>query len=410
MTPAAFRARFRFGIKTRLTFLYGAMFLVAGVALILIFILIFRSNYPAGKTVTRILASSAKLPPAGVRSVREQLDLHRAKDLVTMTSQSLVALAVVIALAVSIGWAMAARALRPVSRITETARRVADRHLHERIALQGPADELKELADTFDAMLDRLDAAFEAQRQFVANASHELRTPLATNRTLLEVAIAAGRIPGELRELTDTVLATNFRSELIIDGLLTLARSDGQVLRRVPVDLSDVAAAAVEQTAREAAAARIDVDAVPLPAAAHGDPVLLEHVALNLVRNGIRHNHPGGWVRVSTAPGPQPGEARLTVANSGPTVRAEQVGELFEPFRRLDATRVVGTQGAGLGLSIVRSVVRSHGGRLTATPGEDGGLHVEVIIPAVYHAAAAAGAALGPAASLNARPRGSTPP
>jgi signal transduction histidine kinase len=372
----------RLGIRARLTLLYGGMFLLAGGVLIAIFYIIFMYNYPGGKAVENVLSRSGHLRPDGVEAVRQQLDLHRGRVARSLVIQCMLALAVVAVAAVGFGWIMAGRALGPVRRITDTARRVADRNLGERIALQGPDDELRELADTFDAMLKRLDASFDGQRQFVANASHELRTPLATNRTLIEVAIASGRVPPGLRELVDTILATNSRSELIIDGLLTLARSDSEAIRRVPVDLSDVAAGAVEQTAREAAAARITVDAMPYPATTVGDPVLLERLALNLVRNGIRHNHPGGWVGVSTAARGEPGGVELVVTNSGPVVRPQQLDMLFEPFRRLDSSRVADSQGVGLGLSIVRSVVQSHGGILAATPGESGGLAIRVRLPA----------------------------
>jgi signal transduction histidine kinase len=368
-------------IRTRLTLLYGGLFVIAGALLVVIFLAIFRGNYPSGPSVDRILSSTGKLSPAEVRTIRQQLDLHRARDLSAMTAQSLIALAAVTAAALALGWAMAGRVLAPVRRITQIARRVAGLHLDERIALQGPDDELKELADTFDAMLDQLAASLTAQRQFVASASHELRTPLATNRTMLEVALAGGRVPAELRPLVDGVLETNQRSELIIDGLLTLARSDGQVLAPVPVDLSDIAASAVEQTAHEAASAKVEVDTTPLPAATVGDHVLLEHVALNLVRNGIRHNHPGGWLKISTAPGPNPGEAQLTVINTGPVVPADQLDVLFQPFRRMECSRVSNEQGVGLGLSIVASVVHSHRGRLVTEPRPDGGLRVQVILP-----------------------------
>jgi signal transduction histidine kinase len=364
----------------RLTIVYGVLFLLAGAALILIFAVFFRDNYPSPKSVAAVLSASGHLSPTAVIIVRRELDLHRARDLTTMTIQSIIAIAIVATVSMAVGWAVAGQALRPIRRITETARRVAGRHLHERISLRGPDDELKELADTFDAMLDRLDAAFEAQRQFVANASHELRTPIATNRAVLEVALAAGRVPAEVRDVVDTVLQASCRSELIIDGLLTLARSEGQTARRVPVDLSDIAASAIEQTAGEAARARVEVDASPQPAPAVGDPVLLERVAMNLVRNGIRHNHPGGWLRVSTAAGPGAGEAELTVANSGPVIPPDQLDGLFEPFRRLEATRASGVEGAGLGLSIVRSVVRGHDGRLVATARPDGGLLVQVLL------------------------------
>jgi signal transduction histidine kinase len=388
MNHAGDRTQPRLGIRARLTLLYGGMFLLAGGALIGISYVIFKQNYPSGKAVENILSSTGHLRPGQVDALRQQLDLHRGRALGTVVTQCLLAFAAVAAAAAGSGWIMAGRALNPVRRITDIARRVVGRNLGERIALAGPEDEVKELADTFDAMLERLDTSFDSQRQFVANASHELRTPLATNRTLIEVAIASGGVPPELRVLADTILATNSRSELIIDGLLTLARSDSEAIRRLLVDLSDVAAGAVEETAYEAAAARVTVDAMPYPAVTVGDPVLLERLALNLVRNGIRHNHPGGWVTVSTvttAAGGEPGAVELAVTNSGPVVPPQQLDTLFQPFRRLDGTRPDGSQGVGLGLSIVRSVVRSHDGTLHATARECGGLAIRVLLPAAPH-------------------------
>jgi signal transduction histidine kinase len=291
-------------------------------------------------------------------------------------------MAVVAVAAVGFGWLMAGRALRAIRHITDTARRVAGSNLHERISLVGPRDELKELADTFDAMLERLDASFDGQRHFAANASHELRTPLATNRTLLEVAVAQHRVPPQLRQVIDSVLAASARSELILDGLLTLARCENQAIERLPVDLSDVAAGAVEETAAEAAAAGVTIDAAPFPAPATGDPILLERLALNLVRNAIQHNHPGGWVTATTRTAATPGMVELEVSNSGPPVPPEQVDMLFEPFRRLDGNRTSHPHGAGLGLSIVRSIVQTHGGQLTAAARDGGGLIVQIRLEA----------------------------
>ena len=382
----------RVSVRARLTILYGAIFLLAGGALIIIFYVLFRDSYPGSKYVADMLGtpgphdnltinfrSGARLTiPDG--KFLQNWDKDRVRALDSLTTLCFIALGVVALAAVGFGWLMAGGALRPVRRITETAQRVADRSLHERITLRGPNDEFKELADTFDAMLERLDASFDGQRQFVANASHELRTPLATNRTLLEVAIASGDVPAELRPIIDMVLAANARSELIIDGLLALAQSESRAIRPLPVDISDIAADAVEQTAREAAAARVTVDATPDPAITIGDPVLLERLALNLVRNGIRHNHTGGWVMVATSVATG-GEAELVVANSGPVVRPQQIGMLFEPFRRLDSSRLADSQGVGLGLSIVRAVVRAHSGSLTATAREGGGLIIRVRLP-----------------------------
>jgi signal transduction histidine kinase len=389
----------RLSIRARLTLLYGGMFLVAGGVLIGIFYGIFTSNFPGGHLADGILATNGTTTPlhpdqpvsfrpgvqlthADVQAVRQQLDQHRSQIIQSLVGESLLALAVVAVAAVAFGWLMAGRALRSVRHITNTARRVAGSNLHERIALDGPRDELKELADTFDAMLERLDASFDGQRRFAANASHELRTPLATNRTLLEVAVAQHRVPAELRQVIDTVLAANAHSELVLEGLLALARSENQAIERLPVDLSDTAAGAVEETAAEAAAAGITVDAAPDPAPTTGDPILLERLALNLVRNGIRHNHPGGWVAVSTQPAAEPGLVELVVSNSGPPVPPEQVETLFEPFRRLGGSRTGHPQGAGLGLSIVRSVVQTHGGYLTASARDRGGLVVRICLPA----------------------------
>ena len=185
-----------------------------------------------------------------------------------------------------------------------------------------------------------------------------------------------------MRELVDTVLATNERSEMIIDGLLTLARSESQAIERVPVDLRMSRPTPSSRPHGEAGAARITVDAAPGPAPTVGDPVLLERLALNLVRNGLRHNHAEGWMTVSTTARDESGEAELLVANSGPVVPPPQVSELFEPFRRLRNGRVPGREGVGLGLSIVRSVVRAHNGRLLAESREDGGLVIRVRLPA----------------------------
>jgi signal transduction histidine kinase len=177
------------------------------------------------------------------------------------------------------------------------------------------------------------------------------------------------------------VLAASARSEMILDGLLTLARCENQATERLPVDLSDIAAGAVEETAAEAAAAGVTIDAAPFPAVTRGDPILLERLALNLVRNGIQHNHPGGWVTVTTRTGGAPQTVALEVSNSGPLVPPEQVETLFEPFRRLDGNRATHPHGAGLGLSIVRSVVAAHGGQSAAAARDDGGLTIQVRLP-----------------------------
>jgi signal transduction histidine kinase len=377
-------------MRTRLTLLYGGLFLIAGGALIGILYVIFSSNFPGAPLARGIFAPGAVHPPppahapsqAEIQEFAQKLGQHRSEIIGSLLWESLLALAAVATAALGFGWLMAGRALRAVRAITDTARRVAGSNLHERIALAGPHDELKELADTFDAMLERLDASFDGQRHFAANASHELRTPLATNRTLLEVAVAQGRVPEDLRHVIDTVLAASARSELILDGLLTLARCEGQAIDRLPVDLSDVAAGAVEETAAPAAAARVTVYAALHLAHTTGDPVLLERLALNLVSNAIQHNRPGGWVSVTTRTAASSDMAELEVSNSGPFIPPEQVSTLFEPFRRLGSNRIGQPHGAGLGLSIVRSIVQTHDGQLAAIARDDGGLVVRIRLAA----------------------------
>lgn len=377
-------------IRMRLTLLYGSIILLAGCVMIVMFYVIFRHALPTDAIRDVIKAARLRSPngtvalrlPSGqvlnrhdLIALRKGWARHRAHTLDLLAVACLCALVVIAVGSLVLGWVVAGRVLRPINHITATARRVADRSLHERIGLGGPRDELKDLADTFDAMLERLDASFDSQRRFVANASHELRTPLATNRTTLEVALAQHKVTPPVRDAIETVLSTNLRNERMIEGLLTLARSDSQAIERVSVDLSDIAAEAVEQTAAEAAAAGITVEATPEPALVVGDAVLLERLALNLVRNGIRHNNPGGWVMVIT--GSTGDDMELIVSNSGPVVT--DVEAIFEPFRH---ARTGNDDGVGLGLSIVASVVRTHHGSLVVDPRPDGGLTVRVRLPA----------------------------
>jgi signal transduction histidine kinase len=296
----------------------------------------------------------------------------RNETLHSLVTRSLMGLVGVGAASVLLGWWLAGRALRPLHRITDTARRLSETNLDERIGLDGPHDELRELADTFDAMLGRLDSAFDSQRRFVANASHELRTPLAIMRTQLEVA----KTPTELRAASDVVQQVIERSERLLDGLLVLARADGQ-LDTQPTDLAEaLLSASVSPFADE-----VDVTITADPAPVDGDPALLLHLARNLLENACRHNLPtDGWVSAST--GVSGDDAVLEVTNSGSVVPPDAVERLFEPFRRMAADRTEGDTGAGLGLSIVRAVARAHGGEVTADPLPEGGLKVEVRLPA----------------------------
>jgi signal transduction histidine kinase len=414
-------------VRLKLTLTYGGLFLLAGALLLALNYALVRNSLGPAPNVGLTFVASAPGPgvvgpgagptsgavrvfvgdrgevvgavtkasgPGGIlpepitpdgRKVSDVLqdvtDAYRAKTLHELVVKSLQGLGVMAVLSVGFGWAVAGRVLGPLHRMTATARKLSEENLHERIALDGPDDELKELADTFDAMLARLEAAFDSQKRFVANASHELRTPLSIIRTEVDVALAnPDSTPEELRRMGEVVRRATERSDALIDGLLVLARSDRGVTALGPVDLAALADEAVTQSAAEAAAAGVEFRTQFEPAPTSGDDALLGRLAGNLVENAIRHNEPGGRIEVVTGPAEQRGEVRLAVANSGPVIDPADVDGLFEPFRRLGADRVAG-RGAGLGLSIVRSVTVAHGGRIAARPRPGGGLVVEVFLP-----------------------------
>jgi signal transduction histidine kinase len=305
---------------------------------------------------------------------------QRGFDLHELLLWSLIGLAAATIVAGALGWAIGGRILVPLHKVTGAARRASQEHLDERIRLDGPHDELKELADTFDDMLDRLDLAFASQRRFVANASHELRTPLTSMRTLIEVAMAKPtRTTEQLESVIGRVREALGQSEAIIDGLLTLARSDRGLSSRELVDLEAAAQDAIDQTSSAARASNIVVEGDLSAAPTLGDRVLVERLAANLVDNAIRYNMSGGWVQVET--GADDGRSYLLVTNTGPLVPEARVASLFEPFTRLDE-RVGNGKGVGLGLSIVASVVTAHDGRLQADALPDGGLKITVRFPA----------------------------
>ncbi|TQE25340.1 sensor histidine kinase [Streptomyces ipomoeae] len=384
-------------IRIRLTLLYGGMFLIAGILLLSIIYLLAAQavntgNSPLFKIVggTDISVSSDNCPAVDTgnlplsefnSAIADCIDSQRQVALDKLLSRSLLALLGLAVIAFAFGYAMAGRVLAPLGRITRTARAVAGSDLSRRIELDGPDDELKELADTFDDMLERLQRAFTAQQRFVGNASHELRTPLAINRTLLEVHLSDPNAPAELQQLGKTLLATNERSEQLVEGLLLLARSDNQIVERKPVDLAEVASQAIDQVRGEADAKKVEIRGERAPAVVQGNGVLLERIALNLVQNAVRYNVPGegGWVEVTTEH--QHGQAVLVVTNTGPVVPAYEIDNLFEPFRRLRTERTGSDKGVGLGLSIARSVARAHGGHIAAEPREGGGLVMRVTLP-----------------------------
>ncbi|MFF3904852.1 sensor histidine kinase [Streptomyces sp. NPDC001848] len=379
-------------IRIRLTLLYGGMFLIAGILLLSIIYLFAAhalnvgSDLPFKIVSGQVVSDTCNLPqsPAQAGELNDALSAcanqQRQHALDDLLSRSLLALLGLAVIAFAFGYAMAGRVLSPLGRITRTARAVAGSDLSRRIELDGPDDELKELADTFDDMLERLQRAFTAQQRFVGNASHELRTPLAINRTLLEVHLSDPGAPAELQQLGKTLLATNERSEQLVEGLLLLARSDNQIVERKPVDLAEVASQAIDQVHAEAEAKGVEIRGERAPVVVQGNGVLLERIALNLVQNAVRYNVPeGGWVEVTTQA--QHGQAVLVVSNTGPVVPAYEIDNLFEPFTRLRTERTGSDKGVGLGLSIARSVARAHGGHISAQPREGGGLVMRVTLP-----------------------------
>jgi signal transduction histidine kinase len=392
----------RLTIRGRLTLIYGGLFLLAGVVLLGVTYALVSQQLPGNVLVGRVEqgpGAKATLPPVGggpstdlQTYARQVVKDTRNNALESLLTQGGIALGMVGVVAAGFGWLVAGRALQPLHRVTETARRIADapaadRGLHERIGLDGPNDEIKDLADTFDLMLERLDNSFDGQRRFIANASHELRTPLTLNRALLEVAVNRKGAAPEIRQLGDTLLEINARHERLIDGLLLLARSEGATVERSYLDLADIAEHVVAQVPPGPVTVRYELSEAPTT----GNPVLLERLAQNLVENGVRHNiGAGGWVRVSTGRQPD-GTVALVVGNTGPVVPRYEVPRLFEPFHRLGADRLATAPGVGLGLSIVRAVARAHGGEVRAEPREGGGLVVTVILPGSDHAAYPAG-------------------
>ncbi|MFC4564788.1 sensor histidine kinase [Nocardiopsis mangrovi] len=363
-------------LRSRLTLIYGMLFFAAGSLLVLLNYVIVAALLD-NLTFTVAPDSPYFDDPAALEEVK---NTYIETVLAEVTRFSVLALVVVGLLAVGLGYVVAGRALSPLHKITRIARRLSERSLHERIALGGPDDEIRELADTFDGMLERLDHAFDGQRRFVANASHELRTPLAINRTLLEVAIGDPEASPDLRTIGRTLLETNARHEHLIDGLLFLAKSERELDVRTLVDLGEAAETVLSQLSAEieksGLALRSDLRAAPVS----GDPVLLERLIANLVENALRYNVADGEITVRS--GIYEGAPAVQVENSGPVIPGYEIEGLFEPFRRGSGDRVRSSRSAGLGLSIVRSVVRAHGGTVSAWPRAGGGLVVTVALPA----------------------------
>jgi len=392
----------RHSVRLRLTLLYVGLFLASAACLLTITYFLVDQQLPQVTTNGGVIAitgggsggpgagaaagcaSSLGPLPAGPGQVTTcQLQAVAARvgrnTLNELLIESGIALGIMAVASIGLGWLMAGRVLSPLRTITAAARRISARSLHQRIAMTGPDDELKELGDTFDQLLGRLDASFRAQRQFVANASHELRTPLARQRTLLEVALRDREATNaSLRTACQRALAAGEQQEQLIAGLLTLARGERGLDRFDPVDLAAIAAAAVAARHGDAETAQLSLTASIRPAAAAGDPGLAERLVANLVDNAIRYNTPGGQVEIGT--GTRAGRPYLTVTNTGPVIPPDQLGRLFQPFQRMDPARR-SPGGLGLGLAISSAIAAAHGADLRAVTRAAGGLAIEVLFP-----------------------------
>jgi signal transduction histidine kinase len=385
-------------IGPRLTLTFAALFLLAGSALLgLTYGLVDASLHSTGGhgslTKQQALQVQAKCAAnqkdkraivgceqkAFAEGIRAGSSDQRSRALDSLLTYSLIGLGLTTLASGAIGYLVARRMLKPVRSITETARRASHEHLGERLALAGPRDELRELADTFDEMLDRLDRSFAAQRQFVANSSHELRTPLTAMRTAIDVTLAKpGRTQRQLEDMAVRVRRSTEQAQHMVEALLTLTVSEQGGQHAEQLDLAALAEDALDQGGDGIRQADLHVDTALARAPMRGDAHLVERMVWNLIDNAVRHNVAGGWIRVST--GTDDDVAFLRIANSGAVVPDSAVGALAEPFYRL-AGRTGEGGGFGLGLSIARSVSSAHGGTMTVSNPARGGLEVLVRMP-----------------------------
>jgi len=376
-------------IRMRLTILYAGLFLASGTVLVGITSALAAVNFPLLTEYNIGSGGGSASGPGGSLPgfIQEVMANHYAQEAQARAAaqheliiQAAIALAVMSVISIGLGWLVAGRFLRPLRTITTTVRRVSASSLGQRLALPGPADELKELGDTFDALLSRLEQSFEAQRRFVTNASHELRTPITRQRALVEVALGdPSPTVDSLQAACARVLTAGIEQERLIEALLTLARSQRGLDKREPVDLAAIAGQVARAREPEAHRRGLTMSTEFHCAPLDGDERLAERLVANLVDNAVLHNVPDGSVRVSTGTDQQC--ATLSVANTGPVIPPADIGALFEPFRRLGADRTADRNGLGLGLSIVDAIATAHGATLRphALPG--GGLEIRVRFP-----------------------------
>jgi signal transduction histidine kinase len=374
--------------RLRLTVLYGGAFLACGAGVVALTDLLYRPtahvHVKVGQSKRSVLHPQSPSGPIAAQRLSATI-LEAARGQIAADRQQLlivsaIALAVTAVGATAIGWIIAGRVLRPLSMITAAARRISASSLHERLALHGPDDELKELGDTLDNLFARLETSFDAQRGFAANASHELRTPLTRERTLLQVTRAdpAATI-GTWQAVSQELLASNVEQERLIEALLTLASSEAATGEREPVDLAAITSAALAAVRLPISGLGLHVQADIQPAVLDGDPLLVQQLAANLIDNAVRHNIAGGDIQITTTT--SPAGAVLSVTSSGLLIPAAEIDRLFQPFQRLGPRPARRDAGHGLGLSIVRAIAAAHAAAITAQPRPGGGLAIDVTFP-----------------------------
>jgi signal transduction histidine kinase len=359
--------------------LYAVVFLVSGIGLLgLTFLLSggsMSSVAPAGNPPAQGSLAAAQ---QRIRELEEQLAAVHAQQAHQLLAGSLVALIVMAVVSLLLGQVLAKRVLRPLRLITSATRRISADSLDRRLAVTGPADEVKDLADTIDELLERLDASFAAQRRFVANASHELRTPLATMRASLDVAVAKPDPAASTVALADRLRTQLDRVDHLLDGFLVLARAQhGALADAAPVDLGDLIGAALRERSADVETKGLSVTVdVPPGTATHGSPALLARLVGNVVDNAVTHNENGGWIGITGSGSEE--ETVLVVETGGRVLDQREVDRLAQPFERLGGER---TGSSGLGLSIVAAVAAAHGGRLALLARPEGGLRVSMTLP-----------------------------
>jgi signal transduction histidine kinase len=376
-------------VRLRLTALYGVLFLVSGAVLLAITsgVVESRSSVEATQAAQQPPLSPLAQAQAQIQQLRHQLAAETAQVNRGVSHNlligSAVALGIMTVLSVLLGWLIAGRVLRPLREMTAATQRISADSLDERLAMPGPDDELKELGDTIDGLLERLESAFAAQRRFVANASHELRTPLTTMRASLDVAVAKpAPVPAQTIALAGRLRTELDRVDALLDGFLVLARAQhGQLPGRSVLSLDYVVSAALAARASDIAAKGLTVQHARSSEGAwvEASQALLCRMADNVIANAIVHNPEGGWISVVTAGGGR--FARLVVENGGEVLDAQQVAQLGQPFRRLGADRTGSDTGSGLGLSIVAAIASAHRGRLDLQARPGGGLRVSITLP-----------------------------